>query len=124
MDYREIREFFGSRVNTSMCVMVSRLISGEYDPLKYSNVQKWYDDCYCKPGGGTLIMEAINQELHGYGVEAVMDDSGTPIADYINFGETYHPTILRDLSTGEFILTSWGDWFEEWGAENCPERDE
>ena len=123
MDYREIRKFFGSRINTSMAVMVSRLISGEYDPLKYSNVQKWVDQCYNMPSDGELIMEAINQELKGYGVEALRDEGDRPIADYINFGGTYHPTILRDLATGEFILTSWGDWWEEWESQNCKEEE-
>ena len=69
------------------------------------------------------LMEAINQELHGYGVEAIRDESDIPVADYINFGDPYVPTILRDLQTDEFLLCCWGDWLEDWENDNNIERE-
>lgn len=32
-------------------------------------------------------------------------------AEYINTGDTYSATILRE-GNGDFVVTSWGDWYE------------
>ena len=61
------------------------------------------------------IFECFNALLGGHGVEVLYDKDGcTPIAEYINMGNTYSPTLLFDMKESEFKLTSWGDWYEEW----------
>ena len=32
---------------------------------------------------------------------------------YCNSGDTYSPTIGYDVNKEEFLITSWGDWYEE-----------
>ncbi len=41
---------------------------------------------------------------------------------YINLGETYTPTIIRE--GGEFSISSWGAWYEEVENEHCQESGE
>lgn len=36
------------------------------------------------------------------------------IAEYVNMGETYTPTLLFDTENQTLHVTSWGDWYEEW----------
>ena len=42
------------------------------------------------------------------------------VASYVNMGDTYVATILYDIEKGEFFVTSWGDWVEEYERENEP----
>jgi hypothetical protein len=42
---------------------------------------------------------------------------------YINFGDTYSPTVLYDTVNGEFLLTSWGDFYEVQSAAYDQERE-
>ena len=63
------------------------------------------------------IFECFNALLGGHGVKVRYDKDGcTPIAEYINMGDTYSPTLLFDIKESEFVLTSWGDWYEKWEA--------
>lgn len=63
------------------------------------------------------IFECFNEMLGGYGIAVIYADDGcTPIAEYINFGDTYSPTLLFDIRESEFKLTSRGDWYEKWEA--------
>lgn len=69
-------------------------------------------------------MQDLNELLGGLGVEPIRDprDSDDVIAEYINTGDTYSGTILRDIETGEFLLTTWGDWCEEWENKVCADE--
>lgn len=63
------------------------------------------------------IMEAVNEELDGDGIEVIrgryVDGYHQDIqAAYVNMGDTYDLTILLDHETDTFRLTSWGDWVE------------
>jgi hypothetical protein len=55
--------------------------------------------------------------MGGSGVEAIRGDWVnsyylTTQALYVNMGDTYDLTLLKDNMTGNIILTSWGDWVE------------
>lgn len=65
----------------------------------------------------------LDKLLGGFGIEPIRNpqDSGDVIAEYINTGDTYSGTILRDIETGEFLLTTWGDWLEAWEQKLCSE---
>ncbi|KKL47477.1 hypothetical protein LCGC14_2335180, partial [marine sediment metagenome] len=63
----------------------------------------------------------------GYGVEAItipeayIDNYyGNIVGVYINLGDSYSPTIIHNSETGEFILSSFGDFMEiyEYGQED------
>jgi hypothetical protein len=92
-------------------------MTGQLDPLTYANVESWVRRCYNDPSDNELIMESINEETGGFGVEAIrgrhVDNYHYDIqATYVNQGDTYDLTILLDHETGNFVLTSWGDWVE------------
>jgi hypothetical protein len=57
-------------------------------------------------------MQAVDRALRGFGVEYIRDASGAAIASYSNSGDTYAPTILRDYRTGNYRLTTLGDFVE------------
>ena len=57
-------------------------------------------------------MTAVDLALKNHGVEYVYDRDGRAVAAYSNSGETYAPTILRDRDTGNYRLTTVGDFVE------------
>lgn len=75
----------------------------------------WVAKCYHRPSRHALRMEMINEELEGFGVEAIFaeHDALSPDAEYINMGDTYSTTVLWDDIEGKFLVTTWGDWLEE-----------
>jgi len=64
-------------------------------------------------------IEAINKCLNGYGVEVIRSSEnwhhyyGDIVAEYVNMGDAYAPTVLYDIHKGRFIVTTWEDWFEK-----------
>lgn len=86
-------------------------------------------------GGGQSVedtLEFANDLLGGHGVESIkseladrpggywMESQGA----YVNMGDTYDVTILHDNLAGEYLVTSWGDWFEDLEAEFADEEEE
>lgn len=66
-------------------------------------------------------MHAINEFLEGFGVESLeLADNQKWVdkyymwsrASYVNMGDTYAATILRDNKTGSYTIKSWGDFVE------------
>ena len=93
------------------------LMDGSADPLEYPGVAAWVGQCFNPPRRCELVMAAVNEEIGGFGVEAIrgrfVDSFFQDIqAEYVNLGDTYDMTILRDNETGNYRLTSWGDWVE------------
>jgi hypothetical protein len=67
------------------------------------------------------IMEALNTVLDCHGVEAITPDGCIyPVATYLNTGDTYCLTVVL-TEDGEFLLTSWGDFLEDWEREQAEE---
>lgn len=83
---------------------------------RFPKTSAWIRQCYNMPYNTGLIMSAINELTGGFGVEALRhpNDSDELIAEYVNQGDTYSATVVRDMETGQYILTSWGDWLEAW----------
>jgi hypothetical protein len=90
---------------------------------RFPRTSAWIRQCYNMPGDSDLIMSAIDELLGGFGVEVIKhpNEGEDFIAEYSNQGETYAATILRDMETGKYCLTSWGDWYEAWEQEQCEE---
>jgi hypothetical protein len=57
-------------------------------------------------------MAWIDRLLENHGVEYIRDASGAAIAAYSNSGDTYAHTIIRDYATGNYRLTTVGDYVE------------
>lgn len=66
-----------------------------------------------------LKMAALNRVLEGFGVDSIivpgsyvdnywLDNNGL----YVNQGDTYSKTIVFDTENGNYICTSWGDFYE------------
>lgn len=99
------------------------LMTGKADPTEYQSVNDWIDKCHYLPDDGEQVMEALNELLNGFGVEGITPDGEVHVkADYVNNGDTYRPTIVRDLETDEFMLCGWGDWLEGWEQEHQQEQ--
>jgi hypothetical protein len=66
-------------------------------------------------------MREANELFGGYGVEGISEPDAyvnkyyyDTIAVYVNMGKTYETTVLYDTENEEFLVTSWGDWYENW----------
>lgn len=65
-------------------------------------------------------MAAIDKILRTFGVESIQIEDGdfddpywdNTIALYCNAGDTYARTILYDIETCRYRITTWGDWYE------------
>ena len=57
-------------------------------------------------------MKAVDKALDNHGVEYIRNRHGDAIAAYSNSGDTYAPTIIRDYATGNYRLTTLGDYVE------------
>jgi len=70
--------------------------------------------CYHRPSTPELRMHAINVLMQGYGCEAVwsLHSETQPIAEYVNTGDTYNPTILYSYERHVFRLTDLGTFVE------------
>lgn len=66
----------------------------------------------------SAAMDVIDFILGGHGVEPIRDPNvlegywGDTVALYSNRGDTYDATVVYDVNSERFELTSWGDWVE------------
>jgi len=93
------------------------IIRGKIDPMTFQSVARWVNSCYNMPSDVELKMEACNEVLSGYGVEAIRGKwrssyHGDIVFTYVNMGDTYDQTVVFDCVKHEFHLTSWGDAVE------------
>ena len=72
------------------------------------------------------VLDAANDYANLYGVEALRDERAWVdsyymdiIALYLNTGDTYDETLIFDTETRDYLLTSWGDFYEAWENEKC-----
>lgn len=118
----QVSEHFGGQIHQAAAGRAARLMNGQVqiDPYnvqeEYPQTAKWCNQCHNPPSDQELILSALNETIGGFGIESI-DDSGEHLADYVNTGDTYSATIVLDSETGEFLLTTWGDFHESWTAE-------
>jgi hypothetical protein len=121
MQASRIKESF--RVTGFEANLALLIIRGRVDPLahprRFPATARWAGSCYHQPRRSEIKMAALDELLGGCGVEAISDERfyvdryhGSIVATYVNTGDTYSPTILRDNLTGKYRLTSWGDFYE------------
>lgn len=71
----------------------------------------WARSCYNPPDTGELRMAIADELTHGHGVETLIDARGRWVADYVNHGDTYAPTIVRTRANC-YRVACWGDLVE------------
>lgn len=103
-------------------LLVNGILDGSIEPVHFSSVREWRDRLHNEPKDYELKLEALNEALDESGVESLIED-GKVIASYVNNGETYQATVVYDHEKEEFLITSWGDFYEEWKTENVIEID-
>lgn len=95
--------------------LARRIIRGEAGPLTSSPATAaWERACYNSPRQTDRILHALNTILKCHGVVAFCTNSDPyhAIAEYLNTGDTYSPTLLFRHDTGTFRITTRGDFFE------------
>lgn len=99
------------------------ILNDTLDPKTVEATEYWSRQCYHQPRESELKMHALNALFGLYGVEAIQAEGEWVdsfyhdiIATYLNTGDSYALTVVLDSSTGEFLLTSWGDYVEAKGA--------
>ena len=93
---------------------IRELLEKKRSTRDYKSVQKWEAQCYNKPRYYERLLCALNEIVEGHGVEPIWAEESDwfPAAEYINMGDTYAATLLRDHGSGSIRVTSWGDWVE------------
>jgi hypothetical protein len=64
----------------------------------------------------TVVLDAINHLVGGYGVEALGPNIGgtkAPPYEYINTGDTYNTTLIYRRSSDNLFIGTWGDIAEK-----------
>ena len=81
-------------------------------------VEKWAEqECYNRPSLREVAMETINDIMRAHGIESIEkpdahgDGRYSDYIDYINTGDTYSTTILRDGS--RYWIGTYGDTTEK-----------
>lgn len=116
MKIKDLQQAFN--INRETAKTIVGLINESINPYDFRSVRDWTAQCYNVPSTGELIMCALNEILEGFGVEAIRDERfhwdsfwGDIGAEFINMGDTYDATIIRDRQE-RFIISSYGDWVE------------
>jgi len=80
--------------------------------------EQWAErDCYHRPSMDAIRMHAIDRIIGGSGVESIEkpdahgDGRYSDYIDYVNTGDTYNVTILRD--GGKYWIGTYGDTVEK-----------
>lgn len=130
MDTATVRKFL-PYLSEENAALVAGLCDGKIkidpyeDDARFPRTSAWCRQCYNPPSNNELTMAALDDLLEGNGVECIRhpDDSDNIIASYVNMGDTYDGTIVLDEESGDFVLTTWGDWYEGWIEEQNAEND-
>jgi len=101
------------------------ILDDTLDPETVEATADWIRQCFHLPRPCELKMHALNALFDCHGVEAIRIEGAWVdsyhhdiVATYLNTGDTYCETIVLDADSGEFLLTSWGDYVEAYEAEH------
>jgi hypothetical protein len=116
--------------NVALSIIRCR-INPENFPKRFPRTCGWVQKCYHKPRLNEIALEALDELLKTYGVEAIHDERfhrpfdsyfGDIVASYLNNGDTYATTIVLDHIDDRWRLMSWGDFVE--GLDEKAEKEE
>jgi len=98
----------------AMSTPATRVLREHY-PARFEGTIRWLNSCYNWPSDDEIRMSMLNDLLGGFGVECIdqQDDwlsyEDGPRWEYVNQGDTYALTIVRDNERGTYRVCSWGD---------------
>jgi len=93
------------------------LFEGKLNPSEVSNnCAKWVGSCYNEPMKYEQILCAVDDLLGNHGMEFLRCHNGHNYT-YSNTGDTYAVTVIRDHYSLRWLVTSWGDLVEKYGAD-------
>jgi len=96
---------------------IRNLLERKTKTSDYKSVQSLVRQCYNMPDYAHRLMTALDEITEGCGVEAIFKN-GEPVYEYINMGDTYTTTIMRNIRTGRIFVACWGDIVER-GNYDC-----
>lgn len=99
---------------------LSRLPLDKYMVKQCRATIKWYKEStsVLNEDKVDFILEYFNTLLNGHGIEFIRNGKmwsryyHDMALLYVNTGDTYSTTFAYDVRQEKFIVTSWGDWFE------------
>jgi hypothetical protein len=99
--------------------LVVSLILYEANPYAVPGMDDVLRGYYHQPGRNEAIHLAINLLIDGYGIEVIRPDDwdGEWLASYVNTGDTYNLTVIYDHRNGDWSITTYGDFVEEFERE-------
>lgn len=104
--------------NLALLIMRGR-VKPEDHPKRFPLLDNWLGACYNCPSRSEIKMAALDELLKTHGVEAIQHEQfyidsyhRNIVATYLNTGETYATTIVRDNFRDSFRLMSYGDFVE------------
>lgn len=81
---------------------------------KYPKTDEWLCACHSMPPTPDIIMAMYDEVIGGFGVDVIVDAHDGVVAEYINTGDIYNATVLYDRRTQVYIVTTWGDWVDNY----------
>lgn len=108
--------------NLAILVVRGRVTEDKF-PLvfrrRFPKTCEWLEQCYHKPLRVEVKLLMLDELLDTCGVEPISDERfhvdryhGSIVASYLNTGDTYATTILRDHIDYVWRMTSYGDFIE------------
>ncbi len=105
--------------------IIKRRVSVIDHPERFPKTCEWVRSRFCAPRENELILKALDELLHTFGVEVIEHDGiyvdsyhRHCVASYLNAGDTYLTTIVLDHIDNVWRLTSWGDFYESLDAKS------
>lgn len=88
-------------------------------PERFPKTCEWVRSCFSAPPQNEVALKALDELLDTCGVEGIEHDGIYVdsyhrhfVGSYLNTGDTYTTTIVLDHINNEWLLTSWGDFYE------------
>ena len=117
-------------VDAETAAKVVAVLAKEVTPEDASEAcAAWVRQCFNRPSWHERALAACDELLGGCGVEALNIDNDPndhrdgnvrfcPAFSYVNFGDPYVATLMRDHDAEEWMICGWGDACEEYEQEN------
>jgi hypothetical protein len=105
-------------VDRKTALRIRGVVKGTINPddeTLFPQTDRWIRQCYHRPDDVSLQLSALNELINGFGVEGLGKNDRapyTPPFEYINTGDTYNTTIIRDNRKDRFFISTWGDVVE------------
>lgn len=109
--------------DSEAAVKAAGILNDTLAPETVEATAAWMRRCFHAASPSEEKMHALNVLFDCHGVETIRVEGawinryhGDIVASYLNTGDTYVETIVLESETGEFVLTSYGDWLEAYEA--------